>query len=275
MTALPEMPAPRVQHLLGTPLLLTDYEELARRLAMKSRSGPAFLVDFSNTQIVTMRRHEPNFRRLTQCFRYFIPDGMPLVWCLNAAGAGLSDRVYGPSFMDLCLRGLSGVTTHYLVGGSPDCGRRLREKYVALNPGLRFAGGFHGCCDDEGRLNDKDENQIQQEISATRPDFIWIGLGAPKQYAWLARHSHLLNRGVVLTVGQAFDVNAGTKPDAPPWMQRAGLTWLFRLASEPRRLGRRYLKYNSLFVSYVIWDGLRGRLFAGRHPLATEQTESG
>jgi N-acetylglucosaminyldiphosphoundecaprenol N-acetyl-beta-D-mannosaminyltransferase len=88
------------------------------------------------------------------------------------------------------------------------------------------------------------------------PDFVWVGLGTPKQYRWVKRNKHLLRRGVILTVGFAFDVNAGTKPDAPLWMQRMGLTWIFRLFSEPRRLIGRYLRYNTLFVCYLFFDAV-------------------
>ena len=92
-----------------------------------------------------------------------------------------------------------------------------------------------------------------------RPDFIWVGLGTPKQYGWINRIKPKLDHGVMLAVGFAFDVNAGMKPDAPAWMQRAGLTWVFRLCSEPRRLASRYFRWNSLFLWYLFWDGLRGR----------------
>ena len=88
---------------------------------------------------------------------------------------------------------------------------------------------------------------------------VWVGFGTPKQQAWVKQHKHLIRRGVILTVGFAFDVNAGMKPDAPDWMQGLGLTWIFRLCSEPRRLGPRYLRYNLLFLWYLLLDGLRGR----------------
>ena len=100
------------------------------------------------------------------------------------------------------------------------------------------------------------------ELERLSPDFIWVGLGTPKQDAWVKRQKSQLRRGIVLSVGFAFDVNAGMKPDAPPWMQRWGLTWLFRFASEPRRLAGRYFKYNSLFLWYLAADGLRGRVWA-------------
>ena len=96
-----------------------------------------------------------------------------------------------------------------------------------------------------------------EEINRLSPDFIWVGLGTPKQQEWIHRHKPALRRGVLLAVGFAFDVNAGLKKDAPAWMQRAGLTWAFRAFSEPQRLLTRYLRYNSLFLYYLLKDAFR------------------
>jgi N-acetylglucosaminyldiphosphoundecaprenol N-acetyl-beta-D-mannosaminyltransferase len=206
-----------------------------------------------------MRRHDPAFRELTSAYDYFPPDGMPLVWCLNRAGAGLRDRVYGPAFMRKFLTDASPDVTHYLLGGSEECGAKLRRIFEQVNSGIRFIGAFHGKCNPDGLLEGTAEQQITAEIDRLSPDFIWVGFGTPKQQAWVKQHKHLIRSGVILTVGFAFDVNAGIKPDAPLWMQRFGLTWVYRLSSEPRRLGPRYLKYNFLFLFYLLHDGLRGR----------------
>jgi N-acetylglucosaminyldiphosphoundecaprenol N-acetyl-beta-D-mannosaminyltransferase len=212
-----------------------------------------------------MRRHEPGFREITRQFDYFIPDGMPLIWCLNWRGAGLRDRVYGPTFMRLFIANSPAPLTHYFLGGSPECLARLQAFFLAANPGLRIAGARHGY------FKAEDEAAIVHEINALSPDFIWVGLGTPKQQAWVHRFKGQIRRGVMFAVGFAFDVNAGTKRDAPPWMQRMGLTWLFRLASEPGRLAPRYLRYNSLFLLYLLWDCLRGRGFT---PEATKSDEA-
>src|SRR5256885_1062025 len=244
---------------LGTPLLVTDYATLAKQCQEWARAPQTFALDFANTQIVTMRRHEPWFSDLAAAYDHFPPDGMPLIWCLNLAGAGLKDRVYGPTFMRLLLKDLPAGFTHYLLGGSEECGARLRETFLKLNPSLNFIGAFHGKCSAEGGIDPAVEQQVLSEIERLSPDFIWVGFGTPKQQAFVKRYKPLIRRGVILTVGFAFDVNAGMKPDAPPWMQRLGLTWIFRFLSEPRRLGPRYLKYNLLFVWYLLWDGLRGK----------------
>jgi N-acetylglucosaminyldiphosphoundecaprenol N-acetyl-beta-D-mannosaminyltransferase len=244
---------------LQTPLLLTDYAQLAASCLAWAREDDCKALDFANTQIVTMRRHEPPFRELTNAYDFFPPDGMPLIWCLNRAGARLRDRVYGPVFMREFLKRAPSDFTHYLLGGSADCGSKLRHTFQQLNPGIRFVGSFHGVCHPNGLLEDHADQDVVAEINRLSPDFIWVGFGTPKQQAWVKRNKHLIRRGVILSVGFAFDVNAGLKPDAPAWMQRLGLTWIFRLASEPRRLGPRYLRYNLLFLWYLIVDGVRGR----------------
>jgi N-acetylglucosaminyldiphosphoundecaprenol N-acetyl-beta-D-mannosaminyltransferase len=150
-------------------------------------------------------------------------------------------------------------STHYLLGGSEECGAKLREIFLRSNSGIKFVGSFHGWCNADGTLKGDAEQSVIEELNRVSPDFIWVGFGTPKQQTWARRHKHQIKRGVVMTVGFAFDANAGTKSDAPGWMQRNGLTWLHRMVTEPRRLGPRYFKWNSLFLYYLLKDGLRGR----------------
>lgn len=246
-------------HVLGTPLLVTDYDELAASCLAWSQRPRCTAIEFVNTHIVTMHRHDMVFRDIMSVYDHLLPDGMPLVWCLNRAGAGLSDRVYGPAFMRKFLETAPAGFTHYLLGGSEECGARLQDVFAVRNPNLKFVGSFHGRCDADGLLEGKADEEVLADINRFSPDFIWVGFGTPKQQAWARQYKHRIKRGVILTVGFAFDANAGLKPDAPPWMQRVGLTWIYRLFTEPRRLGPRYLKYNSLFLFYLALDGLRGR----------------
>jgi N-acetylglucosaminyldiphosphoundecaprenol N-acetyl-beta-D-mannosaminyltransferase len=242
---------------LGTSLMETTYEDLsAVLLEAGSGDGGALSVDFANTHVVTMRRHDPKFMNLTACIDLIAPDGMPLVWAMNAKGANLEDRVYGPTFTRRFLAFCPRDKTHYLVGGSEECGRKFRKQMLALNPSLNFVGGYHGRCSGDGELDD--QKKVTADLLEKRPDFIWVGLGTPKQYAWIHRIKPKLNHGVLLAVGFAFDVNAGMKPDAPAWMQRLGLTWIHRVASEPGRLAGRYLKWNTLFICYWIAEFVGG-----------------
>jgi N-acetylglucosaminyldiphosphoundecaprenol N-acetyl-beta-D-mannosaminyltransferase len=241
---------------LGTPLRATTYAAFTAELQSLARQRRTIAVDFTNTQIATLRRHERTFREVTQRFDYFVPDGMPLIWCLNAQGANLRDRVYGPTFMRHCVLASPAPFTHYLLGGSTECLRQLQAVFLKQNPSVQIVGSRNGY------FGPVQEQEIVEEIVRLSPDFIWVGLGTPKQQAWIDRYRDVIPRGILLAVGFAFDVNAGTKPDAPLWMQRLGLTWAFRIISEPRRLGPRYLKYNFLFLFYVLWDGLRGRAWS-------------
>lgn len=238
---------------LGTPLRICTYASLTADLRARSPEPRPFAVDFTNTHIVALRRRDLEFRALTSGVDYFIPDGMPLIWCLNRQGAKLRDRVYGPTFMRECILATPSPLTHYFLGGNEECVTRLKDFFLKQNPKIQIVGIRNGY------FKPEDEAQIVDEINRLSPDFIWVGLGTPKQQAWIHRHKAQIRRGIVLAVGFAFDVNAGMKPDAPLWMQRRGLTWVHRLASEPLRLGPRYVRHNFWFLFYLFWDGLRGK----------------
>lgn len=244
-----------LRFVLGTPLQVTTYDDFIAVCQQLSREPKTYAVDFSNTQIVTMRRRDETFRRITACSDFFIPDGMPLIWCLNLQGAKLRDRVYGPTFMRRCVLASPTPATHYFLGGSDDCVTRLKNFFIQQNPSIEIVGVRNGY------FKPAEETEIVDEINRLSPDFIWVGLGTPKQQEWISRNKRRIKRGVIFAVGFAFDVNAGTKKDAPLWMQKRGLTWVFRLISEPFRLGPRYVRYNSLFLFYLFKDGLRGRAF--------------
>jgi N-acetylglucosaminyldiphosphoundecaprenol N-acetyl-beta-D-mannosaminyltransferase len=256
-----KQPDKSTHYLLGTPLQATTYADWTKRCALLSHESRSTTVDFSNTHIVTLRRHDPEFRRMTDDFGFFIPDGMPLIWMLNLRGAGMRDRVYGPTFMRYFIQNAPEPFTHYLAGGTPECGEKLREVIHGWNPSQKVVGSFHGRCLSDGHFPPDEEGRVLEEINQLSPDFIWSCFGAPKQQQWMHHYGKRVRRGVILTVGFAFDVNAGTKKDAPDWMQKNGLTWIYRLCSEPRRLGLRYIKFNSLYLFYLLWDGVRGRAF--------------
>ena len=264
-------PAPREIGCLGTLLTVTDHPGAMDLCSQLARQSSPSAIEFCNTQIVTLRRSDREYRQTSECFDWFIPDSSPLLWLLNVAGAGMKDRVYGPAFFRHALIHSPTTLTHYFLGGSEACGRALVERFTALNPGLRIVGSFHGRCDSGGVLG-ADDGRVLEELQRLKPDFIWVGLGTPKQQRWIARIKPRLEHGVLLSVGQAFDVNAGLRADAPGWMQRCGLTWLHRMASEPRRLIGRYLHHNSLFLGYLLWDTLRGAVF---HPESSRRKTRG
>jgi len=173
------------------------------------------------------------------------PDGMPLVW-LGPPGV---ERVYGPDLMlAVCDAGRTVGLTHYFYGGPPGLAEELRSRLTARFPGLQVVGTYSPPFRplDAGELA-----TLQADVTRTRPDVMWVGLGAPKQERFMARHAASLDAGVLIGVGAAFDFHAGRTPQAPRWMQRSGLEWFFRLCSEPRRLAPRYFRHNPRFVFHV------------------------
>lgn len=215
-------------------------------------------VDFSNTQIVTMRRIDPAFREASDSMDFFVPDSTPLKWCMSSRSAGRADRLYGPEFMLRCVVASPEPFTHYFLGGSDECITKLRSRLTQAQPQMKAVGWRNGYFDEESTP------VIVEEINELSPDFIWVGLGTPKQQEWIHRWKPRIRRGVLMAVGFAFDVNAGTKKDSPLWMQRAGLGWLFRTLCEPGRLGPRYLKYNTLFLLHLLVDTLRRSKYQAR-----------
>jgi N-acetylglucosaminyldiphosphoundecaprenol N-acetyl-beta-D-mannosaminyltransferase len=232
---------------IGTPCLNTSYADLTKRLDSHTRGGEGVLsVDFTNVHIVTMRRTDPEFARTTGNVDWFVPDSQVLKWAVNLCGGHMEERVYGPTFLDFAVRHGAAETRHYFLGASQDCLALLLAKLKEARPDLNVVGSHNGY------FGDAENDAVMADILAARPDIIWVGLGTPKQQKWIHANKERFRRGAILAVGFAFDVNAGTKKDAPPWMGKCGLTWLYRLISEPRRLFTRYAYYNTLFLWYLI-----------------------
>lgn len=166
------------------------------------------------------------------------PDGMPLVFMARRLGFPRTGRVYGPDLM----RALTALSARkgyrqYYFGGATGLPEQLAGRLQAQFPGLPVAGTFSP----PFRPSSPEEDaEIVARINAARPDILWVGLSTPKQEYWMARHRDRLEVPVMVGVGAAFDFLAGTKRQAPAWMQRRGLEWAFRLGTEPRRLWRRY-----------------------------------
>ena len=174
------------------------------------------------------------------------PDGMPLVWMARKLGYRDTERVYGPDLM-LALSALSAEKGYrqYYFGGAPGLADRLRDCLTKRFPGLAVAGTLSPPC--RAVAPDEDDEMVRI-INEAKPDIVWVGLSTPKQEYWMAGHVGRIDAPVMIGVGAAFDFLAGTKRQAPHWMQRNGLEWLFRLMSEPRRLWRRYGKIVPQFM---------------------------
>jgi N-acetylglucosaminyldiphosphoundecaprenol N-acetyl-beta-D-mannosaminyltransferase len=166
-----------------------------------------------------------------------VPDGMPVVWFVRLCGRHAA-RIYGPDLMrELTKRSAERGYAQFYYGGSHSVLHRLREKLLSAHPDLRIAGSLSPPFRD---LTPQEDDANVALINAVKPDIVWVGLSTPKQERWMAAHLGRLDAPIMIGVGAAFDFLSGTKNQAPIWMQRNGLEWLFRLISEPRRLWRRY-----------------------------------
>ena len=187
------------------------------------------------------------------------PDGMPLVWLSRWKGRPHVSRVYGPDLMlAVCERSTERGWRHFLFGGAEGVPELLADRLRARFPGLQIVGTYSPPF---RPLTPEEDADLVARITAAGPDFVWVGLSTPKQERWMSDHVGRLAAPVLLGVGAAFDFHAGLKAQAPRWMQRSGLEWLFRLATEPRRLWRRYCVNNPRFVWATLLQALGIRRF--------------
>ena len=185
------------------------------------------------------------------------PDGMPVVWLAKLKGAKEIQRTYGPDLMRLvCNNGQNLGLRHFFYGATQQTLVQLQNCLKALYPKIEIVGAYApGFQSQAERISD----ELVRLINDAKADILWVGLGSPKQDFWMHINRSLLNVPVMVGAGAAFDFLSGAKPQAPIWMQRSGLEWFFRFCCEPRRLWRRYLIGNSLFIFYILRDLFKGK----------------
>ena len=192
---------------------------------------------------------DPELRRIFNDSALVTPDGMSIAWILRLQSHMQVGRVYGPDLMRAVLGDpRTSRFRHFLFGSTDRVLSRLKEQLVHDYPGSRIAGSL---APPYLPVADLQDQTLFDQINDANPEIVWVGLGSPKQERWMAAHRNRLTAPVLIGVGAAFDFLSGAKAQAPRWMQRAGLEWLFRLATEPRRLWPRYRQY-PLFVLLVL-----------------------
>jgi len=239
---------PQRAEILGIPLAVSDYAEVLDWMDAMIAANSRGYVTAAAVNLVMLAREEPETLAATLAATLAVPDGQPLVWALHALGHARATRVYGPDLMaNFCARAAKSGTPIYLYGGRNEDARRLLEERLGERfPGLMIAGGssppFRVLSAEE------DEHEIEL-INASGAAVVWVGTGQPRQEQWMHRMRARLSPPLLVGVGAAFDFHAGLVSQAPAWMQRNGLEWSYRLSREPRRLWRRYARYNPLFVA--------------------------
>jgi N-acetylglucosaminyldiphosphoundecaprenol N-acetyl-beta-D-mannosaminyltransferase len=238
---------PGTVDVLEVPLALTDYDRTLDWMDGMVAQREAGYVCVCNVHTVMASGEDEELRAALIGSSINVPDGQPLVWAINFLGHSLAGRVYGPELMSrACRRAVATSQRFYLYGGRNQgalvqLALNLRQRY----PGVKIVGGYSP---PHRALTDEEQDAIADEINRSRADIVWVGIGVPKQEKWMARMRPLLDAPVLVGVGAAFDFHAGLVPQAPNWLQEAGLEWAYRLAHEPRRLWRRYLRYNPRFL---------------------------
>lgn len=187
-----------------------------------------------------------------------VPDGMPLVWLGHRRGYRYMRRVYGPDLMLAVMQhAATAGWTSFLLGGAPGVADELKRRMEARFPGVKVVGTH---CPPYRPLTEVEESAVLADIDRLRPDLLWVGLSTPKQELLMARwKARGVKAKVMLGVGAAFDFHTGRVRQAPVWLQRTGLEWLFRLCMEPRRLGPRYLRNNPAFLWSLLCESLSRR----------------
>jgi N-acetylglucosaminyldiphosphoundecaprenol N-acetyl-beta-D-mannosaminyltransferase len=216
-------------------------------------------------------RRDPRLREIHNRAGLVTPDGMPLVWWTKSSGWTQTRRVYGPDLLLACCeRSIVAGYRHFFYGGEPGVADLLARRLSARFPGLAVAGT---CAPPFRPLTKSEDEDIVRRINDTSTDIVWVGLGTPRQEYWMAEHLNRIDAAVMIGVGAAFDIHAGLKKQAPLWMQQRGLEWSFRLATEPRRLWKRYVYNNPAFVWMAlqhIWQSHEA--FATLRPGRTRST---
>ena len=260
---------PEKRAVLGVPVSVTSYDALQEKVLEAARAGTAATVDHMAVHDLIEATKDPSYLARIREFDVVAPDGQPVRWALNwLHGAGLTERVYGPELMSRLCRAVAaeGIGI-YLYGSRPEVLRELCIRLAERYPGLQIAGSesppFRP-------LTPAEDRAVIERINGSGAGLVFVGLGCPKQEIFAHTHRHEI-RAVQLCVGAAFDFLAGTKEMAPRWMQDRGLEWLFRLVSEPRRLGTRYLSTNGRFLGKLAAEIAR-KFFGSDRPELEERS---
>ncbi|MCB1959206.1 MAG: WecB/TagA/CpsF family glycosyltransferase [Rhodocyclaceae bacterium] len=234
-----------VGRVLTAPIDALTWEEAIGRIQHWADAFESRYVCISNVHSVVTAGQDAAFGRVLHEADMATPDGAPVAWMLRKLGHRGQQRINGPDLMlRYCEEAAGRNEAIYLYGGAPETLDVLQRVLLERFPGLRIAGAYSPPF---RALTDEEDAEVVRQINDSGAGTVWVSLGCPKQEKWMAAHRGRIN-AVMIGVGAAFDYHAGTIQRAPLWMQRNGLEWLHRLASEPGRLWKRYLVTNTLFV---------------------------
>ena len=251
-----ELPETDSFDVAGVSVAALSFREAIQTLIAAPRQGRRLRVHFGAVHTFVEASKSEELRASLDEADFVMPDGMPLVMLGRIAGKKI-ERVCGPDTMlEVLDRSRIRNYSHYFYGGTPDSLAALALQMTERYPGLQIAG-LHA--PPFRSLSAEEIAEVADRINAAEPDFVWVGLGSPKQDEWLATFRPLLDASVLLAVGAAFDFHAGLRKRAPLWAQRSGLEWAFRLAAEPRRLAMRYAVMAGFMARILVSQAFRPR----------------
>jgi exopolysaccharide biosynthesis WecB/TagA/CpsF family protein len=232
--------------LFGVKVSPVDYDTVLDAVMPAARAGGSMTVTHLAVHGLIEGTRDPELRAILNQFDIVAPDGQPVRFALNKVhGAGLPDRCYGPELvLRACERAAREGIGVYLYGSHPGVVSRMRDNLVARFAGLNIVGAEPSAFRE---LSAEEDAAFVRRVNHSGAGLLFLGLGCPLQERFAYAHRDTIH-AVQVCVGFAFDVHSGEKKQAPVWMQRYSLEWLFRLLQEPRRLAKRYLVTNSLFL---------------------------
>ena len=242
--------------ILGTKINVTDMDKTVRYIDAHLEELKSHYICVSNVHTTVTAYRDPEYRAVQNGAAMNIPDGKPLSIVQHLSGEKEAGRVPGPDLMPELFR-LSEEKgyRHYFYGSTQETLDALKDRLSEKYPEMKIVGMYSPPF---RSMTEEEDREAVERINAAKPDFIWVGLGAPKQEKWMANHEGRVC-GVMLGVGAGFDFHAGTVKRAPKWMQEVCMEWLYRIGQDPKRLLIRYLDTNFSFVFDLIKEGMRGK----------------
>lgn len=233
---------------IGAPIDAMNWQQVLTRLSDWAANKESRYICICNAHSVVSARQDQAFSNVIHNADMATPDGAPVAWLMRRLKLTTQERINGPDLMwRYCAEAELRDESIYLYGGMPQTLETLKIRLMAQFPRLKISGAYSP---PYRKLSDEEDEAVVSTINASGAGTVWVSLGCPKQELWMAEHRGRIN-AVMIGVGAAFDYHAGTIKRAPLWMQRNGLEWLYRLCSEPRRLWKRYLLTNTLFIIYA------------------------
>ena len=239
-------------NILGVNIAAINMEWLLKYLDKNIKNIKGDYICVSNVHTTVTSYEDASYRDIQNGGLMAIPDGGPLSTVGQKRGCKNMSRTTGPGLMGEIFKvSAEKGYRHYFYGSKEETLELLYQKLTQNYPGIQIAGMYSPPF---RALTEEEDKVVIERINETKPDFVWIGLGAPKQEKWMADHQGKID-GLMLGVGAGFDYYAENIKRAPMWMQRSNLEWLYRLMQDPKRLFKRYWSTNTKFIWNAIIRG--------------------